>query len=201
MAFRLTIVCLCTGYCQAFCFLANPTSTIPFFLLMSTLDEQKKQLFQQAEKQLQQQGFTINKQDHARPWGGFFVIDENQAQHFADVYFDSLSVETLRISGKLSPKILLVAPGKRLSWQYHHRRAEIWRVVQGPVGVVTSGTDEEGALKTYQPGETVTLRQGERHRLVGLSNWGVLAEIWQHTDASQPSDEDDIVRVQDDFGR
>jgi mannose-6-phosphate isomerase len=168
---------------------------------MSTLDEQKTQLFQQTEKQLQQQGFTIDKQDRARPWGGFFVIDENQAQQFADVYFDSLSVDTLRISGKLSPKILLVEPERRLSWQYHHRRAEIWRIVQGPVGVVTSSTDEEGALHTYQPGETITLRQGERHRLVGLSGWGVLAEIWQHTDAAQPSDEDDIVRVQDDFGR
>jgi len=29
----------------------------------------------------------------------------------------------------------------------------------------------------------------------------MIAEIWQHTDAAQPSDEDDIVRVQDDFGR
>ncbi|AII52912.1 cupin domain-containing protein [Hymenobacter sp. APR13] len=168
---------------------------------MSTLDERKTQLFQQTETQLQQQGFRIDRQDQARPWGGFFVIAEDQAQQFADVYFDSLSVDTLRISGKLSPKILLVAPSKRLSWQYHHRRAEIWRVVQGPVGVVTSNTDEEGELKTYQPGEMITLRQGERHRLVGLSGWGVLAEIWQHTDAAQPSDEDDIVRVQDDFGR
>ncbi|WBO83160.1 cupin domain-containing protein [Hymenobacter yonginensis] len=168
---------------------------------MSTLEEQKTQLFQHTEQKLLQQGFTIDKQDRARPWGGFFVIDENQAQRFADAYFDSLSVDTLRISGRLSPKILLVEPEKRLSWQYHHRRAEIWRVVQGPVGVVTSSTDEEGQLKTYQPGETITLRQGERHRLVGLSGWGVLAEIWQHTDAAQPSDEDDIVRVQDDFGR
>jgi hypothetical protein len=30
---------------------------------------------------------------------------------------------------------------------------------------------------------------------------GVIAEIWQHTDANHPSDEDDIIRVQDDFGR
>ena len=39
------------------------------------------------------------------------------------------------------------------------------------------------------------------HRLVGLSNWGIIAEIWQHTDPEKPSDEEDIVRVQDDFGR
>lgn len=167
---------------------------------MSTVTD-KQQLFQQTEAQLRQQGFGIERQDQTRPWGGFFVIDEGQAQQFADTYFDGLSVDELRISGKLSPKILIVAPDQRLSWQYHHRRAEIWRVVQGPVGVVTSDTDEEGELRTYQVGEQITLRQGERHRLVGLAGWGILAEIWQHTDAQQPSDEDDIVRVQDDFGR
>jgi len=168
---------------------------------MSTIEEQKAQLFQQTEQQLREQGFTIDKQDQTRPWGGFFVIDESQAQLFANAYFDNMSVDQLRISGKLSPKILLVAPHQRLSWQYHHRRAEIWRVVQGPVGVATSPTDEQGEVKTYQPGELITLQQGERHRLVGLDGWGMLAEIWQHTDATHPSDEDDIVRVQDDFGR
>lgn len=161
----------------------------------------KEILFQQTAAKLHVQGFTIATQDQTRPWGGFFVIDEAQAQAFADTYFGGLSVEALRISGKLSPKILIVAPQQRLSWQYHHRRAEIWRVVQGPVGVVTSDTDAEGKLKTYQPGQQITLRQGERHRLVGLEDWGILAEIWQHTDAQQPSDEEDIVRVQDDFGR
>ncbi len=107
----------------------------------------------------------------------------------------------LRISGQLSPKVLLVAPHQRLSWQYHHRRAEIWQVVEGPVGVAISDTDEQTEVKSYQPGERVILKQGERHRLVGLAGWGVIAEIWQHTDATRPSDEDDIVRVQDDFGR
>ncbi|GGG48883.1 hypothetical protein GCM10011378_26300 [Hymenobacter glacieicola] len=153
------------------------------------------------EARLREQGFGITQQDQSRPWGGFFVIQEDQAQQFADTYFEGLSVEELRISGKLSPKVLLVAPHQRLSWQYHHRRAEIWRVVSGTVGVVTSPTDEEGELKTYGPGEQITLQQGERHRLVGLDGWGTLAEIWQHTDAGQPSDENDIVRVQDDFGR
>ncbi|GAB3287013.1 cupin domain-containing protein [Hymenobacter tenuis] len=161
----------------------------------------KQQLFRQTQQQLQEQGFRIESQDDTRPWGGFFVLDETQAQEFADLYFDGLSVEGLRISGKLSPKILLVAPHQRLSWQYHHRRAEIWRVVSGTVGVITSPTDEEGELKTYGPGDQITLQQGERHRLVGLQDWGTIAEIWQHTDAHQPSDEADIVRVQDDFGR
>ena len=168
---------------------------------MPTIDSQKQALFQQVGAQLNQQGFIIAKEDPTRPWGGFFVIDEEQAQQFANVYFNGLSVDHLRISGKLSPKVLLVAPHQRLSWQYHHRRAEIWQVVQGPVGVATSLTDEQGEVKNYQVGERIVLQQGERHRLVGLNDWGVLAEIWQHTDANNPSDEDDIVRVQDDFGR
>ena len=168
---------------------------------MENTDGQKQYLFQQVAAKLQNEGFTIAQEDKTRPWGGFFVIQEDKAQEFADTYFDGLSVEGLKISGKLSPKILLVAPGQRLSWQYHHRRAEIWQVVQGPVGVATSDTDEQGEVKSYEVGERIFLKQGERHRLVGLEGWGVLAEIWQHTDANNPSNEDDIVRVQDDFGR
>ncbi|MBO0356844.1 phosphoheptose isomerase [Hymenobacter sp. BT186] len=164
-------------------------------------EDQKQKLFKDMEQRLTQLGFSIDKQDQTRPWGGFFVIDETQAPAFADTYFEGLAVDDLRLAGKLSPKILIVAPQKRLSWQYHHRRAEVWKVLQGPVGVVTSTTDDEGEVRVYEPGELVTLKQGERHRLVGLATWGVLAEIWQHTDATNPSDEDDIVRVQDDFGR
>jgi mannose-6-phosphate isomerase len=145
--------------------------------------------------------FNIISSDLNRPWGGFYVIDENQAQQFADTFFDGMDVSTLKIGGKLSPKILLVAPEKRLSWQYHNRRAEIWKVVSGQVGVVRSETDLEGDLVVHTTGEVIKLAQGERHRLVGLAEQGVIAEIWQHTDANYPSDEDDIVRVQDDFGR
>jgi len=164
-------------------------------------EDSKAQIFNLLEDKLIQKGFTIDKQDQTRPWGGFFVINEEQAQLFADSYFNAMPVNELKISGKLSPKILVVAPEKRLSWQYHHRRAEIWTVLEGEVGVVTSATDEEGELKTYLPGDVIKLQQGERHRLVGLDSWGILAEIWQHTDAEHPSDENDIVRVQDDFGR
>jgi mannose-6-phosphate isomerase-like protein (cupin superfamily) len=161
----------------------------------------KEEIFAEIEKTLKEQGFTIDKQDQTRPWGGFFVIDESQAQQFADTYFDGLNVQDLKISGKLSPKILVVAPHKRLSWQYHHRRAEIWQVIKGEVGVVISDTDTENEVKTKQPGDVIKLEKGERHRLVGLDGWGILAEIWQHTDSENPSDEEDIVRVQDDFGR
>jgi len=160
-----------------------------------------EEVFRKVKAQIKEKGFTIVDKDSERPWGGFFVIDESQASDFAKSYFNNVSADELKISGKLSPKILVVQPGKRLSWQYHHRRAEIWEVLSGPVGVIRSETDEEGPLETYEEGDSIRLKQGERHRLVGLDNWGVLAEIWQHTDAANPSDEDDIVRVQDDFGR
>ncbi|MBM3916492.1 MAG: phosphoheptose isomerase [Sphingomonadales bacterium] len=145
--------------------------------------------------------FNVVASDLTRPWGGFYVIDETQAQLFSDTFFDGLDVATLTIGGKLSPKILLVSAQQRLSWQYHNRRAEIWRVLEGPVGVVRSHTDEEGELVVHQAGEFIKLAQGERHRLIGIDTPAIIAEIWQHTDAAQPSDESDIVRVQDDFGR
>ncbi len=165
------------------------------------MNNTKSDVFKQIKEELHSQGFTIDKEDQERPWGGFFVINEAQAQQFADQYFDGLALENLKISGKLSPKILLVAPNTRLSWQYHFRRAEIWRAVDGAVGVITSADDTEGELKILNPGDFITLKQGERHRLIGLDNWGIIAEIWQHTDPANPSDEEDIVRVQDDFGR
>tara|TARA_B100000795_G_scaffold265733_1_gene247955 strand:- start:90 stop:260 length:171 start_codon:yes stop_codon:yes gene_type:complete len=56
-------------------------------------------------------------------------------------------------------------------------------------------------MKVYNEGDQIVLQQGERHRLIGLDDYSVVAEIWQHTDANHPSDEDDIIRVQDDFGR
>lgn len=166
---------------------------------MST--DTKQAVFKEIESKLTGQGFTIQDHDFDRPWGGFFVIDEDQAQEFIDTYFDDVEMSEVNISGKLSPKILLVEPEKRLSWQYHHRRAEMWQVVQGPVGVVRSQTDEQGPVQTYDAGDLITLEKGERHRLVGLQEWGVIAEIWQHVDASNPSDEEDIVRLEDDFGR
>ncbi len=161
----------------------------------------KEQLFKEIEKKLKSQGFRIQDFDINRPWGGFFVINEDQAQKFIDTYFNDVEMSDVNISGKLSPKILLVEPEKRLSWQYHHRRAEMWQVVEGPVGVVRSETDELGPVEEYSRGDLITLQKGERHRLVGLSNWGIIAEIWQHVDADHPSNEEDIVRLEDDFGR
>jgi mannose-6-phosphate isomerase len=158
-------------------------------------------IFEKVRQEILNLGLIIESFDFNRPWGGFFVIDEEQAQEFANVYFDGFNVDTLRVAGKLSPKILLVKPGARLSWQYHHRRAETWKVINGPVGIVKSSDDIEGEVIKYQNGEVLVLQRGERHRLIGIDNWGVVAEFWQHTDVEHPSDEEDIVRLQDDYSR
>ena len=50
-------------------------------------------------------------------------------------------------------------------------------------------------------GDQIRLKKEERHRLIGLSDFAVIAEIWQHTDPNNPSDENDIVRLSDDYGR
>jgi len=162
----------------------------------------KEEVMKSIEGYLLEVELAVASRDFTRPWGGFFVIDEAQAERFIKLYFPHLKVSDLTIAGKLSPKILVVAPAQRLSWQFHHRRAEIWKLISGVAGVVTSETDAEGPLKKLTMGEIIQLKQGQRHRLVGLpEGWGVIAEIWRHTDAKNPSDENDIVRVQDDFGR
>ena len=160
-----------------------------------------EELFTKVKRIVTEKGFDIVNEDKSRPWGGFYVIDESQAAQFAKEFFPEEDFEKLKISDKLSPKILMVAPHKRLSWQYHHRRAEIWRCIDGEVAVATSYTDKEENKHTLKIGDKIKLKQGERHRLIGVDGWGVVAEIWQHTDNLYPSDEDDIIRLQDDFGR
>ncbi len=161
----------------------------------------KAEIFNQIKEWLDFNDYIVAAEDRERPWGGFFVIDESQIAKFRSQFFASVEFSEAQLQQKLSPKILLVAPEKRLSWQYHHRRAEIWKLVGGEGGIITSPTDEEGEMEHLKLGEVVELAKGERHRLVGLDNWAVVAEIWMHTDPDNPSNEEDIVRVQDDFQR
>ena len=157
--------------------------------------------FVQVKNHIESFGYDIIDFDFDRPWGGFLVIEETQAQKFANQFFEGIDIDSLKIGGKLSPKILIVNPNARLSWQYHHRRAEIWRIYKGSVGIIRSGDDNQKPIKTLNQGDQVRLKQGERHRLIGLEDQALVAEIWQHTDPKKPSNEEDIVRLQDDFGR
>ena len=161
----------------------------------------KSEMFLLVKNYLDQHGFNVINSDQTRPWGGFFVIEESQSQKFIDTFFKDVPDSQKQSRGKISPKILIVEKEKRLSWQYHHRRAELWKVIGGEAGVITNDTVEETEIQIKKINDTITLKQGERHRLIGLKNWGVIAEIWKHTDSNHPSDEEDIVRVQDDFGR
>ena len=153
------------------------------------------------EKEIKSFGFEIIEKDFERPWGGFLVISEKQAQEFANKFFDGINVENIKIGGKLSPKILVVKPNSKLSWQYHHRRAEIWKVFKGEVGVSRSFDDNQSPPLKLVKGEQIKLKKGERHRLIGLDDFAVIAEIWQHTDLENPSNENDIIRLSDDYGR
>jgi mannose-6-phosphate isomerase len=156
-------------------------------------------VFQDVEAMLAARGLKVVDSDLTRPWGGFYVLDEEQLDTFVAAYFPGLDLPSPR--PKMSPKILVVASGKRLSWQYHHRRAELWQVIDGPVSVMLSSEDSEGQVTKLTTGQHLRIEQGIRHRLIGMNSYGVVAEIWQHTDSTSPSDEDDIIRVQDDFGR
>ena len=130
-------------------------------------------------------GYKISFLDNKRPWGGFFAIDESQSQKFSNQFFDGIKIDNFRIAGRLSPKILTIKPKTRLSWQYHFRRKEIWKPFFGNIN----------------QSDQIKIDKKERHRIVGLDNYAVVSEIWQHTDKSNPSNENDIVRLEDDFGR
>lgn len=136
-----------------------------------------------------------------RPWGGYIVITqdsvENFVKHFFAEHFRVLAAQQNVLKGKL----MLIAPQNRLSWHYHNRRSEYERVLAGPVGIIISPTDLESSLGEYQSGDLIPIAVAERHRFVGLNNWAILAEIWKHTDPTRPSNEQDIVRLSDDYGR
>ena len=163
--------------------------------------ENKEQVFNKVASILADSNLNIVSKDESRPWGGFFVIDEAQAIQFAKHFFPEVKLDEIKITNMLSPKILIVAPNNRLSWQFHRRRAEIWKCISKQVSVATSDTDQQTHIHVLKNGDIIKLPTGKRHRLIGMEDWGIVAEIWQHPDETNPSDEDDIIRLQDDFNR
>ena len=155
-------------------------------------------IFSNTKKEIESMGFNVVGHDFNRPWGGFLLIDESQSKEFITRF---ISNEDLKIENKISPKILIINPNSRLSWQYHHRRKEIWKVFKNDVGIIKSKDNNETEMKIFNVGDIIEIKKGERHRLIGLSNFGIVAEIWIHTDPANPSDENDIVRLQDDYTR
>jgi mannose-6-phosphate isomerase len=111
--------------------------------------------------------------EHAeRPWGCYTVLAEG----------DRFKVKTIE-----------VRPGQRLSYQRHRRRAEHWFVVEGQ-GVITL----DGATIEVQPGDSVDVPCGTAHRIQNTGSAPLVFVEVQHGDYFG---EDDIVRLDDDYGR
>ena len=157
-------------------------------------------LYSQVKQEIERLKFNVVNFDFDRPWGGFLVIDEEQLPLFITTFFNNIDID-LSMNIKFSPKILIVNPKSRISWQYHFRRKEIWSVYRGPIGVIKSMDNIEKPIGIYQSGDIITFDIQERHRLIGLEDFGIVAEIWHHIDIKNPSNEDDIVRLQDDYKR
>ena len=108
-----------------------------------------------------------------RPWGSFTVLDEG----------DGYKVKRIE-----------VLPGKRLSYQRHSRRAEHWYVVSGIAKVTLNG--REILVKS---GEDLDVELGDAHRVENPSAGDPL--IFIEVQTGDYFGEDDIVRLEDDFGR
>ena len=65
----------------------------------------------------------------------------------------------------------------------------------------TDALEMAAILMNIKEGDEIKLYKGERHRIIGMDEYAVVAEIWIHTDKDNPSDENDIVRIQDDYDR
>ena len=107
-----------------------------------------------------------------RPWGSFTVLDEG----------DNFKVKRIE-----------VLPGKRLSYQKHSQRAEHWVVVHGTAKVTLD--DRES---TVSVGEAIDVGVGVAHR---VENPGNELLVFIEVQRGSYLGEDDIVRLQDDFGR
>lgn len=164
----------------------------------------KEALTNQIEAAALSEGYEVVDRNDSKPWGAYLRFNGNKAEEFIAEFFPRLTLEEARLGiedAELSPKILLVSPSQRLSWQKHDRRAERWAYLTDG-GYYKSNTDDQGELQPAEAGDVVQFQQGERHRLVGSqTGYTLVAEIWQHTDATQLSDEDDITRIQDDYSR
>jgi mannose-6-phosphate isomerase len=107
-----------------------------------------------------------------RPWGTFTVLDEG----------DNFKVKRIE-----------VLAGKRLSYQKHAQRAEHWVVVHGTAKVTLDGRDIE-----VKSGEAIDIAIGSAHR---VENPGDQLLVFIEVQRGNYLGEDDIVRLQDDFGR
>ncbi|MDR1032747.1 MAG: phosphoheptose isomerase [Candidatus Nomurabacteria bacterium] len=173
------------------------------FLIINHHDATRPQLAALVVNAMSDADYRFSEIEISKPWGLYFSIENNQADKFMKDFFPELSFNDMRLGNPyavLTPKILLHLPGQRNSWQYHHRRAEIWHfITKGHYH--KSLTDSQGRVIAAKPGDIVKFAPRERHRLVGApDSLTFVAEIWQHVD-DKLSNEEDIIRLEDDFDR
>ena len=90
-------------------------------------------------------------------------------------------------------KELVIKTGGRPSYQFHHKRSEVWTIVQGEAVVTLDGTE-----KVYKTGEVVVVPVGVAHRIENRQEEDLkFIEVQTGTYFG----EDDIVRLEDDYGR
>ena len=103
------------------------------------------------------------------------------------------SFENLLDEDYCKVKRIIVKPGQRLSYQYHHKRSECWVIVQGVADITLN--DKEYLFNTNN---VVEIPAGIKHR---VENKGVEDLIFIETQTGTYFGEDDIVRLDDDYGR
>lgn len=112
------------------------------------------------------------KLSEIRPWGEFHVLNEQK---------------------DFKIKKIIIKPGQRLSYQYHHKRTELWVVIAGSLTVIIDDNEYSLSKNDY-----IQIPQGVKHRAQNLSNNDVhFIEIQTGTYFG----EDDIVRIEDDYNR
>ena len=107
-----------------------------------------------------------------RPWGRYEVLQE---------------------SVNYKVKSIHVNPGQRLSYQRHQKRAEHWYITQG-IGQVTI----DGKISSVSPGSVIDIAVNQLHR---IANTGDIELIFIEVQTGTYFGEDDIERIEDDFGR
>lgn len=116
---------------------------------------------------------ALNTQSlESRPWGGYIILFDTE---------------------KYKVKKLIINSKKRFSLQYHNKRTETWTIVKGNLKITVGEV-----TKNYSYGQTISVPTGTKHRIENIGN--EVAEVIE-VQTGTYFGEDDIVRLEDDFGR